>query len=59
MKGEYEFAEPAAAPFNYPHQRRAQRLDLDPDALWLQAGGRLVDGQINYRTLGRCADQVE
>jgi hypothetical protein len=58
-EGEYEYAEPAAAPLNYQHQRRARRTELDPDALWLQAGGRLAGGQINYRTLGRCAKEVE
>jgi hypothetical protein len=59
VEGEYEYVEPAAAPLNYQHQRRAQRIERDPDALWLQAGGRLADGQINYRTLGRCANEVE
>src|SRR5262245_1928170 len=59
VQGEYEYAEPAASPLNYQHQRLAQPSEMDPDALWLQAGGRLVEGQINYRTLGRCANEVE
>jgi predicted Mrr-cat superfamily restriction endonuclease len=61
VEGEYEYVEPEAAPpdSNYQHQRRARRTDLDADALWSQAGGRLADGQINYRTLGRCANEVE
>ncbi len=59
VKGRYEYMDPAAAPLNYQHQRRAHRTEMDPDELWLQAGRRLADGQINYRTLGRCANEVE
>lgn len=58
VDGEYEYADPAAAPLNYQHQRRAHLTELDADALWLQAGGRLAHN-INYRTLDRCANEVE
>jgi predicted Mrr-cat superfamily restriction endonuclease len=57
--GAYEYAEPAASPLNYQHQRAARAVELDPEELWQQAGGRLADGQVNYRTLGRCANGVE
>jgi predicted Mrr-cat superfamily restriction endonuclease len=59
VEGQYEYAEEAAAPLNYQHQRRARRTELDADALWAHAGGRLAEGQINYRTLGRCPNEVE
>lgn len=57
VEGEYQYAEPAAAPLNYQHQRCARRTGLDADELWSQAGGRLAHG-INYRTLDRCANEV-
>lgn len=57
--GDYEYAQPAASPLNYQHQRAARATELDPDELWQQAGGRLADGQVNYRTLGRCANAVD
>ena len=57
--GEYEYAQPGAFPLNYRHQRAASATKLDADELWHQAGGRLADGQVNYRTLGRCANTVE
>jgi predicted Mrr-cat superfamily restriction endonuclease len=57
--GEYEYADQEASPLNYRHQRGARATELDPDELWQQAGARLADGQVNYRTLGRCADPVE
>ena len=57
--GDYECVEPLAAPLNYQHQRQARILAMDPDALWRRAGGKLSPGQINYRTLGKCAKGVE
>lgn len=57
--GDYEYVEPSAAPLNYQHQRTARRVNRYPDALWRIAGGKLCEGQINYRTLGQCANLVE
>ena len=59
VAGEYEYAQPSEAPLNYQHQRLARALDLDADELWLKAGVRLADGQINFQTLGRCANEIE
>ena len=57
--GDYEYVQRPGYPRNYQHQRLARPVKMDPDVLWRQAGGKLQEGQINYRTLGRCADGVE
>jgi predicted Mrr-cat superfamily restriction endonuclease len=57
--GDYEYAERSAAPLNYQHQRKAQFVKMDADELWHRAGGKLVEGQINFRTLGQCAKAIE
>jgi predicted Mrr-cat superfamily restriction endonuclease len=58
--GEYEYVGSAAVPAgtNYQHQRLARQTDQDADELWSQAGGGLAS-RINYRTLDRCANEVE
>jgi predicted Mrr-cat superfamily restriction endonuclease len=59
VKGKYEYVEPSKAPLNYQHQRRAILTGMDPNELWQRAGGKLAKGQINFRTLGRCAEPIE
>jgi hypothetical protein len=57
--GDYEYVvDPLAFPLNYQHQRKARTVDRNPDVLWRQAGRKLLKGQINYRTLGQCANGI-
>lgn len=59
VAGDYDYVDATAAPLNDRHQRQARLLDMDPNELWVRAGGRLVEGQINLQTLGGCAEVVE
>ena len=58
VDGNYEFVEqPEGDDVAYAHQRRAMRLDLDPDGVWSEAGGVATD-QNGRWTLLRCQYEV-
>jgi hypothetical protein len=57
--GSYEHVAPSQAPVNYQHQRKARLVDMDPNDLWEQAGGKSLPKEIYYRTLVQCAESID
>ena len=59
VTGEYDFHPVSNEDHDYAHRRPAKLVDIDPNDLWVRAGGMASPGQHVYMTLIKCARQVE